>query len=342
MTRRAHLVLLLGVLLIGLLLTAGGTPAAADPVPNALGIRLVDAPVDARDDPRAAVAVVDDLTPGAVIDRRVEVSNGTDTTMTVALYVTGADIADGSFAGRDAGDTAEITTWTSIDRTTLTLGPGASAQPVVHIAVPVDAAGGERYGVVWAETETGVTAGGVVQKSRVGVRLYLAVDSGNPPPTAFTVTDLTAARGTDGVPTVTARVDNTGGRAIDVDGTLTLTGGPGGSSAGPFPGSVVRTIAPGQAGTVSFVLSAGLPDGPWTATVSLTSGLVTASASAVVTFPDSGVAAPVAAQPADGPGPLDTVLPVAGGVLFAALVIGSVVVARHRRRTAVRLQQTAG
>jgi hypothetical protein len=47
---------------------------------------------------------------------------------------------------------------------------------VVTIRVPRDAAPGERYGVVWAETRAGPDSGdGITQVNRVGIRLYLSV-----------------------------------------------------------------------------------------------------------------------------------------------------------------------
>jgi len=65
---------------------AAPAPASAPTAAGAgsIGIRLVDAPVTARDDPRARVYIVDHLNPGAVIHRRVEVSNTTASTAHVA------------------------------------------------------------------------------------------------------------------------------------------------------------------------------------------------------------------------------------------------------------------
>jgi len=54
--------------------------AAPSPAPTALaaggiGLRLVDVPVSASDDPRAQLYIVEHLAPGTVIERRIEVSN---------------------------------------------------------------------------------------------------------------------------------------------------------------------------------------------------------------------------------------------------------------------------
>ena len=57
-----------------------------------LGIRLVDVPVSSAGDPRARLYIVDHLSPGTVIKRRIEVSNTTRTPLSVALYSAAASI----------------------------------------------------------------------------------------------------------------------------------------------------------------------------------------------------------------------------------------------------------
>src|SRR5437762_204087 len=79
------------------------------------------------------------------------------------------------------------------------------------------------------------TGGGITQVSRVGIRLYISVGAGGPPAAAFTIDTLTAQRSADGAPTVVAAVQNTGGRALDMNGSMELRNGPGGLSAGPYP-----------------------------------------------------------------------------------------------------------
>jgi hypothetical protein len=67
------------------------------------------------------------------------------------------------------------------------------------------------------------------------IRLYLSVGPGGAPAANFTIDSLTAKRTPDGHPTVLARVHNTGGRALDMNGTLRLVDGPGALDAGPYP-----------------------------------------------------------------------------------------------------------
>ena len=164
----------------------------------------------------------------------------------------------------------------------------------VTITVPRDAAPGEQYGVVWAEARSApIAGGGVTQVSRVGIRLYLSVGPGGPPAADFTIDSLTAKRSPDGRPTVLASVHNTGGRALDMNGTLRLSAGPGGLSAGPFPATLGTTLAIGDTEPVTIALDKRLPAGPWDARITLRSGLLERSARATITFPDTGASPPV-------------------------------------------------
>ncbi|MDT7708192.1 MAG: hypothetical protein QOG20_3799, partial [Pseudonocardiales bacterium] len=313
---------------------AATTPAPPPPAaaaPNSLGIRLLDAPTSAAEDPRARAYIVDHLAPGTVIHRRVEVNNTTAAVAPVALYPAAAEIRDGVFtldAGRPAN---ELSSWTTVDPASLSLAPGARATVVLTISVPADASPGERYAVLWAEQATPAPpGGGVTLVNRVGIRSYLSVGPGGPPPSSFTVDPLTAARAPDGHPMVTAQVHNTGGRALDMSGTLSLSGGPGALSAGPFPAQLGATLAPGQSTAVTISLDQQLPDGPWNANLTLKSGLLEQNSQARIQFPaDPGAAAPVAPQKtiADHLGLLIGAL-----ALLAALVIAAVVVIVRRRR----------
>ena len=94
---------------------------------------------------------------------------------------------------------------------------------------------------------------------------------------------MTGTRQQNGDPVV-ARLQNTGGRAIDLSGHLKLSDRPGGVSAGPFPIQYGTTLAPGQAGQVSTVLANRLPDGPWRVMVQLQSDLTVRRAYATIDF----------------------------------------------------------
>jgi hypothetical protein len=109
------------------------------------------------------------------------------------------------------------------------------------------------------------------------------------PPTNFTITSITGHRSPSGRPYLTALVHNTGGLAVDLDGTVRLTGGPGSTSAGPFSAQQVTTLAPGQSWTMTFAPASRIPNGPWTATITLVSGLTARTATATIQFSGSPV-----------------------------------------------------
>ena len=315
---------------------ATAAPTAGGDLPSTpvIGIKLVDAPVSEKNDPRAHSYIIDHLAPGAVISRRIEVVNTTAATAAVSLYATAATIAGGSFTGGLQGDVDELTRWTSVSRPLISLPPRTSAEPAVRIAVPRDAAPGERYGVVWAQVASRNLAG-VEQVSRVGIRIYLSIGPGNPPATDFAVEQLVAGRGSDGRPTLAATVRNTGGRAIDLSGTVNLTNGPGGLSGGPFKVVLGSTLAPGQTEPVGIALDPRLPNGPWDARITLTSGEVSRDAMATIVFPSGGTAPPVVATGVPA-------IPAAGtswwvitgiAVVVLIMVVAVFLVARARRST---------
>jgi hypothetical protein len=276
---------------------AGPRPAIRSADAGSIGLRLVDVPTTASGDPRAQVYIVDHLAPGSVIERRIEISNTTDSSARIVLYPAAATIERGSFLGADGHTPNDLSTWTSILPGAVDIPAGDRMTATVTITVPSDAAPGEQYGVVWAEARAAPASGdGVTQVSRVGVRLYISVGLGGEPAADFTIDSLTAERSTDGAPMVVATVHNTGGRAIDMNGTLELQDGPGGLSAGPFPAILGTTLAIGETEPVTIAMDEQVPAGPWEAVIILRSGLLERTARATITFPESGAASPVAVE----------------------------------------------
>jgi hypothetical protein len=232
---------------------------------------------------------VDHLAPGTVILRRVEVLNTSASTAHVTLYASAATIEKGSFIGAAADTQNDLSSWTSVDPGSSDIPAGGRATATVTIDVPLDAAPGEQYGAVWAEVRSAPVAdGGIIQASRVGIRIYLSVGPGGAPAADFTIDSLTAERSPNGMPTILATVHNTGGRALDMNGNLKLLAGPGGLSAGPFPATLGTTLAIGDTGSVTITLDEEIPAGPWDARITLRSGLIERSARATITFPATG------------------------------------------------------
>jgi hypothetical protein len=274
------------------------SPAASAAIPARLtappgpqgtfGVRLVDVPVSEADNPRALRYIIDYLPVSTVIHRRILILNQEPRTVRFSVYPDAAHISGGLFVG-DAGATRnELTTWISVQHATVTLAPGASVMDMITIKVPKGATRGEHYGVIWAQ-QTAKTVNsrdfGVTEVSRVGVRVYLAVGRGGAPPTSFAVTSMTVGHSAGGQPTVVvAHVRNTGGRAVDLSGSIHLTDGPGNTSSGPFRAQRIVTLAPGQSGTMTFAPPKSLPYGSWRATVTLMSGMTTATATTTIQF----------------------------------------------------------
>jgi hypothetical protein len=298
-------------------LSAPASAATSEKPPGSIGIRLIDDPATSGRDPRARLYITDHVAPGTRIDRRIEVSNSTDSTAHVLMYSSAATIVEGSFIGSAGHTPNELSTWTSVTPGALDVPADGRMTVDVSIAVPSDAAPGEQYGVIWAEVSSAGSpgAGSVTQVSRVGIRQYVSVGPGGPPAADFTIDSLTAERSPQGRPVVLATVHNTGGRALDMNGTLSLSAGPSGLSAGPFPAKLGNTLALGDTQSVTIELGKELPAGPWDAEVTMSSGLLERSSKATLTFPGNGAA--VRAPSSGLPGWLYA----AGGAMLLVLLI---------------------
>jgi hypothetical protein len=318
MRRVAHL----AVLAVAAPLLALLAPPVHAAENDGVGIRLLDAPVARKDDPRALIYIVDHIKPGTSFSRRIEVSNGTPGAVSLQLYPSAASV-DGGWNVAGGRTTNELVEWTTITPASVQLAPGKTAIATVKVDVPANATAGERYAAVLAELPgKSAQSGSVATASRVGIRMYLDVGAGGEPASDFRVDALTARRAADGTPEVTATVTNTGGRAVDLGGTLSLTDGPGGLRAGPVPVENIRTLAVKASGEVLLRLDKSLPDGPWKARIDMESGRIKRSATATITFPKAGAAAPVEATPVGKKKPPWALVAVAGlGLLLLLLVI---------------------
>jgi hypothetical protein len=272
-------------------LCASGEPAvaAAALTPGTIGLRLLDEPAGAGGDPRARLYIVDHIPPGGTITRRMEVTNTTASTAHVALYAGGAAIVGGAFVGAVGHSGNEPSTWTHVSPSASDIPAGGHSTVAVRISVPTDASPGERYGVVWAEVQSSPAAGGGLRQiNRVGIRLYLSIGPGAAPAANFSIDTVSASRGIEGAPRLLAAVHNIGGRALDLFGTLRLSAGPGGLNVGPVPAVLGTTVAVSGTETVAFILATAIPNGPWTAQITLHSGRLTRTARARITFPARG------------------------------------------------------
>jgi hypothetical protein len=225
----------------------------------------------------------------------------------------------------------------TVTPSTLTVPSGKAITALVKFQVPIDATAGERYGGMVADAPPQAN-GGVAIGGRVGIRVYLDVATGGAPKSDFTVDSLQAVREADGTPAVLAKVHNTGARALDMRGSLQLTHGPGGLSAGPFAAQLGTTLAPGDTAPVVVPLDKAIRGGPWHAVVDMTSGLLERKASGDITFPDkaSSVSPPVKAKALPLYKDKGVLVPVALGLIGLLLLILLLVWQLTRRRVKSR------
>jgi hypothetical protein len=308
--------------------SAYADPSAA-PLTDGVGIRLVDTPTATSNNPRSRVYIIDHLSSGESISRRIEVSNGTKAEAQVSVYSAAATLSNGSFVGGAGHASNELSRWTSTSPGTIILAAQQRAFVVVSIRVPPKTEPGERYGVVWAEVTSRPKSGGVTQVSRAGIRLYLSVGTGTAPKSDFQIVSMAAARDANNVALVTAMVGNTGQRALDLSGSLTLSDGPAGLGGGPFPVSLGTTLAIGETEPVVVKLDEKLPSGPWTATLTIKSGVTTRTAQAQLTFPTGPGQGPAVA--ARAPFALSGWM-VGSAVALALIVLGMAGYFLRRRR----------
>jgi hypothetical protein len=249
------------------------TTTVAPATPDRLEIKLLQAPVDRQGDPRGQIYIVDHVAPGATIIRTVGLVNHSPAPLRVTAYAGAAEVHGAEFRfGADAGGN-ELAEWTTVEPGHLELAPGAQAPGTLTIRVPTDAPPGERYAVAWAEmTSTPPVGGGVRHVNRVGIRIYLSVGPGGEPASAFTISRMQTTRDDEGRITVTATIRNTGKRALDLAGELTLHDGPAGLDARPFRAVQSTTLAIGASTELMIPLDERIPSGPWEATLTLTSG----------------------------------------------------------------------
>ena len=296
--------------------------AACGPGQHGLGIRLMDASVSRKDDPRARIYIDDFVNPSTTVIRHVEDSDCTGKPMHVQVYPVASSIEKDGWSVAQGHTPNELTSWTDVSPGTLDLAAHEAESVTVTIAVPADASSGERYATIVAELPPPKHGGTVSVANRVGVRVYLDVGAGGEPPSDFRVSTLTAERDVDGTPVVSAQVTNTGERAIDLTGELSLSDGPGGLRAGPFDVQTPRTLGIGGSGDVLVRLDGQTPAGPWLARLKLQSGFVSHTVTGRITFPKkSGAAAtPVAAHQVDLAHNRNFLVPVAIGLILLALL----------------------
>ncbi|MEU7959256.1 hypothetical protein [Micromonospora humida] len=334
---------LLAPFFVALFLAATGVPVAAEgdgdtggdqrgEPSGSIGIQLLEASADRRDDPRARVYIVDHLTPGATMSRRFAVTNDSPRSQKITISVDAAEIRDNQFVPSPDPNANELPEWVHIDQPSFVAPPYSTTTLRVNVDIPPSAPRGERYGAIWASvasTTPDPTRGTVQKINRAGIRIYLDVGPGGEPPSDFEIDDLVPGRTDKGLPVVRATVRNTGERALDLSGKLWLSDGPGGLSAGPFGVTVGTTVPPGGTAHAEVLLGRQLPDGPWQARLRLESGRLHRELTGEITFPRDHGAWGLPATLSDR---LPWIVALAGVLTLAAGVLLVVTVRRVRSR----------
>jgi hypothetical protein len=329
MLRLRRLFPALGLVVLAVLPAGAARAQSSPPVDQGLGMRLLEAPSNRQDDPRARRYIVDHVAAGTTFSRAIEVTNGTGRDITVGLYAAAANLANGDFVPAEGHTANELSGWMKLDPPTLQVPNGGRAQAKITIAVPADATPGERYAVALAELPPPPGQGLVGLASRVGIRVYLSVGPGAEPATDFQLQTFQPIN-EGGKPGVAIHSCNTGGRALDLGGSLKLANGPAGISAGPFTSSQPSTIAPGDCEDLKILLDPQLPRGPWDATASLRSGTKEKEATARITFPAPGQKGPAVKAHEKSPGGLG-VLAIAALSLVAVALLAVFLLSRRRK-----------
>ena len=279
---------LLVAVVLSILMSSGVALAQDDS--GGFGIRIGEVPVDLADNPRASTYIVDNVPPGKRMERQIVVSSTMAERATFDLYVGAAHVDDEGYQAEPRGATNALTTWTSLNKTEVTLDPGQEEVVTVSVDVPADAPEVEQYALIWMSTKVDENNADAVQAvSRVGIRMYLSVGAGDGPRPSFSIGSLLPIRLDDGTAAIKAILENTGDRAVEVSGTLDLTEGPGGLAV-PAIESGGKTIPPRSSGELVIEVpdSGAFPAGPWSANVTLDSGYGKEAATAEISFPEQG------------------------------------------------------
>ncbi|MBJ7452773.1 MAG: DUF916 domain-containing protein [Blastococcus sp.] len=317
-------------------LLAGATTASAasTPLGNGFNVR----PDAGADEERAPSYFTLRAEPGAVLDRRVLVSNGSDKVQRYRL-----DAVDGLtgttsgtvYANREDRNDATAE-WLTPSVRQVTLQPGESRKIPFRVSVPESARPGDHVGGLAFQDSVETTAKSnlsVTQVVRIVVGVRIIVPGGNPGPIAIGEAKIRALPGTS-VASVELPLENTGERLCRPDLRVVLTAPDGKEDVVErtldtlLPGARIayplawpRTIEPGTYGVRASVTGCGAPQ-EYTGNATLRDGLVGADQAPKAAPPQT-----VVKQQGGLPG--WAIAAIAGGALLLGLA--PTIVRRYRR-----------
>jgi len=157
---------------------------AAEPTAvGSVGIRIAQIPAALANEPLAGSYIISRLQPGVAFEQRLEVFNTSTQVIKVSVYPGLATFKDRKFLIGNGRDGNELTSWTKLSFSSVSLKPNTSQYFTMTISPPADALSLQQFGVIWAEVQGAPNSAGITAVSRVGIRMYIPV--GNAPDIAI-------------------------------------------------------------------------------------------------------------------------------------------------------------
>ena len=157
---------------------------AAEPTAvGSVGIRIAQIPAALANEPLAGSYIISRLQPGVAFEQRLEVFNTSTQVIKVSVYPGLATFKDRKFLIGNGRDGNELTSWTKLAFSSVSLKPNTSQYFTMTISPPADALSLQQFGVIWAEVQGAPNSAGITAVSRVGIRMYIPV--GNAPDIAI-------------------------------------------------------------------------------------------------------------------------------------------------------------
>ena len=160
-----------------------GAHAAEPTAVGSVGIRIAQIPAALANEPLAGSYIISRLQPGVAFEQRLEVFNTSTQVIKVSVYPGLATFKDRKFLIGNGRDGNELTSWTKLAFSSVSLKPNTSQYFTMTISPPADALSLQQFGVIWAEVQGAPNSAGITAVSRVGIRMYIPV--GNAPDIAI-------------------------------------------------------------------------------------------------------------------------------------------------------------
>ncbi|MDX1659026.1 MAG: hypothetical protein R3343_09420 [Nitriliruptorales bacterium] len=172
---------------------------------------------------RRSSYLIHDVSPGDVLEDRVEVVNLTNAPIQLLVESVDATLnADGAFAPAGPGTRREAGAWIELERNSLEIAPLGAESVGVTITVPSTAPAGDHVAAIVVQREDPDLQGNVRVVNRVGVRVYLTVGGGGPLSRDFSIAGFRWA----GTPTdlqFEVEIVNTGQLLVEPAGTIEVS-----------------------------------------------------------------------------------------------------------------------